>query len=158
MRARHYLSTTLAVAVLWLGAATVAAAQQQVSGNNLLAAVASEVSELPGGGSVQVNHFKGFNTTDDVNSPFHQTSQDCSGTYIITAEGMVASAAGYCSGLDPDGDTWWAWWHSTGIGGTWGFMGGTGKWANLEGGGTWSQVKQMPDGKVVNRWEGTYGM
>jgi hypothetical protein len=156
MTGRFSTALVAAAALLCLGAATAAEAQQTWSGdgNTLLAPVGTEEYQLPDGRTVRSLSFLGFTITEDKASPFHLTSQDCKGTYVFEADGMSFTAAGYCVVRDGEGNMWWLWWNGGSAGGEWGVTNGAGKYTGMTGGGTWTARDPMPDGKVTNSWHG----
>ena len=78
------------------------------------------------------------------------------------AEAGESTFAGYCFGLDPEGDAYWFWWRLEATGtdqcpalcGSWGVYRGTGKYERIGGGGTWAAVTLFQDGS--NRGVFTY--
>jgi hypothetical protein len=154
---RRFSTALVAVGVLLcLGVATAAEAQERWSGdgNTLLAPVGSEEYQLPDGRMVRSLSFLGFSISEDKDSPFHLTSQDCKGTYVFEADGMTFTAAGYCVARDDEGNMWWLSWKGDAQGGDWGVTNGVGKFAGMAGGGTFTARDPMPDGKVTNSWHG----
>jgi hypothetical protein len=95
---------------------------------------------------------KGVVTAEDPETPFHMSAQDCVGTTIVSADGEVASAGGYCDGIDRQGDVWLISWYD----GYWTFLGGTGKYASIKGGGTTRQGPPMDGGRSIVFWTGEW--
>jgi hypothetical protein len=159
MTGKRWHAVAAVAAVLYLGAAAAAEAQQTVSssGHGVFVPQASESYQLPSGETVQRDQSSSFIVADDPNSPFHLTSWNCTGTVVMSADGTSGSGGGYCDGVDSDGDVWWIWWNGAG-GGEWGFLGGTGKFEGIEGVGIWKIEYEWPDGKFINSWEITYTM
>jgi hypothetical protein len=151
----HLHCARVAVAtLLCLGVAAGAQAQQTWAGdgNGLYNSTTLEKYQLPDGRMVRTVSLAGFIVSDDKESPFHLASQDCSGTWVIEADGEAYSVAGHCVSRDAEGDVFWHWWSGDASGGEFGMTSGTGKFAGMEGGGTYTNLAQMPDGKIINAW------
>jgi len=133
------------------------AAEVKAAGSATYITVSSE-STPHGEMTLEREHSKTVILADDPNAPIHLSTQDCSGTNLIGADGVPIVASGYCDGADKDGDIWWIWFHNSAAGNKWGFLGGTGKFEGVTGGGTTEQQVFMPDGRLVIRWEGTWEM
>ena len=159
MTAKRYLVLTTAAALVCLGAADRAEAQQKITGggHGVFVPQASESYELPNGQTVERTKSTAFLIAEDPKSPFHLTNWNCAGTVVTLADDMGGSGSGYCDGVDSDGDVWWISWSGV-DGGPWSFLGGTGKFEGVDGGGTWKAAQEWPDGKFMNSWEGTWTM
>ena len=86
------------------------------------------------------------------------TEHDCLGGSIIGPNGDTGNGAGYCDGIDKDGDVYFIWYRNDGADRRWGFLGGTGKFAGVDGGGTTEVVGGTPHGRVVVKWQGKWTM
>lgn len=126
---------------------------------------ALDIVELPGGGSVQVNHFKQFSFADDSNHPVHNSSSDCVGVTRVDADGNITSASGSCFGSNTEGDSVSWWWRQAEAGtatcptrcGTFGYFDGGGKLKGISGTGTWVTTATYPDGGT-GTWKGSYSI
>ncbi len=153
------LTVTMGTALLCLFHVSLGQAQEMKgSGRVSFVRHSSETFQLPDGTTGQRLHSKGVVIANEPTHPFHLSTQDCLGTYLMDSDGAVSSANGYCDGIDRDGHIWWIWWKNDQEGGSWGFLGGTGKWDGTEGGGTTKYELQSPDGRVVISWEGSWKM
>jgi hypothetical protein len=112
--------------------------------------------DVAGGSVLGQDHLRGVVLADDPAVPFHMSAQDCIGATVVGAGGAEGEGAGYCDGIDRDGDVYFLWWRNQADGRTWGFMGGTGKFEALTGGGTTEVLGGSADGRVVLRWDGTW--
>ena len=153
------LPALAAVTLMLLGATRDVAAQQTVTGNgfSVFGPTVTESIALPGGATVRRTASSGFIVTPDPDNPLNEANHKCSTTNLIAADGSV-SVAGYCDGIDADGDAWWLWIRGDQDGGTWAYIGGTGKFDGIEGGGTYSVGDGWPDGRIINSWEGSWTM
>ena len=132
------------------------AAEIKASGSVSYVTVSSEADELADGRTLVRSTSKGIVRADDPTVSVHLSSQDCSGTDLIAAEGNFVLGQGYCDGVDKDGDVWWIWWRNSEQENVWGFLGGTGKYEGIEGGGTTAIETRLPDGRMSIRWQGTW--
>jgi hypothetical protein len=124
-----------------------------------------ETVELPGGGSVQVLHFKQFTFAEDPGHPIHNSSQDCVGVSRVDADGGTVSFSGSCFGSDGEGNGFAWWWRQDEAGtescptacGSWGYFSGFGKYEGISGSGTWAGTAAYPDGGTGS-WKGSYSV
>ena len=95
--------------------------------------------------------------TDDQANPFNLASQDCVATYIYDRDDKPIGGKGFCDGISVDGHVWWLSieLRPDGIV-NWKTLGGVGKFSTLQGSGTTTVLAELPDGKVIGRFEGTY--
>ena len=132
---------------------SVSAQSMEVSGTVAMVQVWNERTELPDGRTIQRSHSKGLLRTDDSNSPWDLSTQDCRATTTLAADGNLTAEVNFCDVVDADGDMWWL----TGeIGGTWEIHGGTGKYEGIEGGGAVQPEALHPDGRYSVRFQGSY--
>jgi hypothetical protein len=159
MRNNPYFAICAAVTFTLLGATRELGAQQTVTGNgfSVFGPAVTETIELPGGATVQRTANRGFIVTPDPDNPLNGANHKCTSTILVAADGSVSSA-GYCDGIDSDGDVYWLWARGNQDGGTWAFIGGTGRFEGIDGGGTYSVGDGWPDGSIINTWEGTWTM
>ncbi len=115
---------------------------------------ATNVFDLPNGGSVVEQASSGFNLMGDTSDSLHLSNMDCDGTTEFDADGNTVQGGGFCTLADKDHDALWLWWANDADGSTWGVFAGTGKYEGATGGGTWDFSEQWPDGKVENHWRG----
>jgi hypothetical protein len=130
------------------------AEEMKASGQVVYVQHRSEDFELRDGRKGLRFHNKGVVTSDQVEIPFHMSTQDCVGTTVLSTDGTIASSGGYCDGIDREGDVWLISWYN----GYWTFLGGTGKYEGVEGGGTTRQEPPMADGRSLVLWEGEWKM
>lgn len=133
---------------------------QSMSGGGTVTYIPShqETMELADGTMMVRQVLKGVVLAEDASVPFHMSPQDCIGSNIMDAEGMLIDGYGHCRGIDADGDVWFIWYHNSAEGNRWGFMGGRGKYEGIEGGGTTVANPPTADGRLVISWEGTWTM
>ena len=149
----------LLTSMVALGAAGPAQAQSGSGGGTVTYIPAhQEKMELADGTMMVHQHLKGVVLAEGASVPFHMSSQDCIGSNIMDAEGMLIDGYGHCRGIDADGDVWFIWYHNSPDGNSWGLMGGTGKFEGIEGGGTTQANPPTADGRLVITWEGTWTM
>ena len=104
------------------------------------------------------DHLRGIILTDDPANPLNLSAHDCIGGGLFGPAGDANDGAGYCDGIDKDGDVFFLWYRNDGDDRTWEFLGGTGKFDGVMGGGVTSVIGGTPDGRVVLRWDGTWTM
>ena len=101
--------------------------------------------------------FKMTVVTDDPANPIHLASQDCFATYVFSKDDKPIAGRGSCDGITADGHLWWI---DIELGADgkvrWTNKGGVGKFSKLTGSGTTTVLADFPDGKTINRFEGTY--
>lgn len=113
--------------------------------------------ELADGNIARRISFKLTVVTDDPDSPIHLASQDCFATYVFSKDDKPVGGRGSCDGISVDGHIWWLEIELRPDGSVhWVNRGGLGKFQNLTGSGTTSVLAQFPDGKSINRFEGSY--
>ncbi len=121
--------------------------------------------ELPGGGSVTVQHTKQSHAAEDPNHPLDNTQADCVGVFRTDAAGTVTSASGSCFVIDGNGDRTSFWWRqdesqteSCPVAcGSWGYFAGDGRYAGISGTGTWVQTTLFAAGGS-GTWESNYSI
>lgn len=95
--------------------------------------------------------------TDDADNPFNNATQDCFATYVFTPEGAPVTGKGSCDGITADGHLWWITVELQPDGMVeWTNQGGTGKLAGIEAKGKTKMLAELPDGKAIARFDGTY--
>jgi len=95
--------------------------------------------------------------TDDTANPIHLASQDCFATYVFTRDDKPVGGRGSCDGISADGHIWWIDTELRPDGKVyWANRGGMGKFEDLTGSGTTTELAEFPDGKTINRFEGSY--
>lgn len=114
-----------------------------------------DVTELKDGNRLVRAQLKGVGLADDPKSSLHQSLQSCGGTTLVNKKGETLAGAGYCDGVDRDGDLFWLSWRANATGSDWTFTGGTGKYAGVTGGGKTVNAVQAPD-RLVITWEGRW--
>jgi len=114
--------------------------------------ISQTTAKQPDGSTVVNFAQKGVTRDDDDSSVM---SQDCTGTVIVSADGQDQTGGGYCTTSDGDGDTWWLSFMATAEGSRWTAMGGTGKFEGVSGAGTTTRDVRFPDGRLVQRYDGT---
>ncbi len=95
---------------------------------------------------------------DDPSNPLNLTEHDCLGGFILGPDGDTGNGAGFCDGIDKDGDVYFMWYRNDGADRRWGFLGGTGKFDGVDGGGTTEVIGGAPDGRAVVKWQGKWTM
>ncbi len=158
MNGNKQLAITAAALLLMVGVAFAADLPEKVTVKGRFFAVSQIVGsyDLPNAGTVQRTKSSGMFATEDPENALNLNSATCIGTTVMDADGNEMSGAGYCDGVDADGDTWILWWDDSGTGGDWGFMAGTGKFAGIEGGGTWQEEFAAADDHFSNTFEGSW--
>jgi hypothetical protein len=111
---------------------------------------------IAGENSLGQDRMKGVIIADDATSELHLADVDCFSSSIVDKDGVPGDSAGYCAGIDKDGDVFFLWNRSTGIERRWGFFGGTGKFEKINGGGTTEYVSGEPAERLVVKWAGVY--
>jgi len=137
------------------GAPLHAQTEYTAKGGNAFVSEVTGSLDLPDGTTRITVHNRGFIWNDGEPVVGGNGSMDCIGSNILSAEGEPMSGAGTCEAIDLDGDIWWVWWNGA-AGGDFGFTGGTGKYTGITGGGSWMSDSQYADGKVMNKWEGSW--
>jgi hypothetical protein len=158
MTDRNKIVTALVVIALPLFAASTGmAAAEHGSGTVTYANSAPEITNLPGGGKVMHINSRGVIIADDPASPFNLSTQNCSGSLVLGADGKPMIESGFCQAIDRDGDTWSLWYENGAAGDNWKVIGGTGKYVKMTGGGTTNELFTSPDGReTVLHWDGTW--
>jgi hypothetical protein len=158
MTGRNKIVTALVVIALPLFAAsTVMAATEHGSGTVTFANSAPEITNLPGGGKVMRINSRGVLIADDPASPFNLSTQDCSGSLVVGANGKPMIESGFCQAIDRDGDTWSLWYENGAAGNIWKVIGGTGKYLKMTGGGTTTELFTSLNGReTVLHWDGSW--
>ena len=156
------LNSLLALAVMALVLAPLALAQtMEESGHAVYVTQSDKKMPMPDGRMLGSNHIAGVLLADDPSSPLHLATHDCTGSYVVAAEGGPPQATGSsCAAMDADGDIWWlAFTNLNGDGeGEWHILGGTGKFEGMEGSGTTEVLSSSPDGRTTIRWSGSWTM
>ena len=116
----------------------------------------SESTDLPDGRTIQRTHSKGLVRTDDTNSPWDLSTEDCRATTTLAADGSITFQVNFCDVVDADGDMWWLTGGTGEIGGTWEIHGGTGEYEGIEGSGSAQLEVMLPDGRNSMRFQGSY--
>ena len=142
------------------GAISLPAAAAEVAGSGTVTYIFRHLGDRPiaGGNALGQDHLKAIILADDPTNPLNMTEHDCLGGSIIGPNGDTGNGAGYCDGIDKDGDVYFIWYRNDGADRRWGFLGGTGKFAGVDGGGTTEVVGGTPDGRVVVKWQGKWTM
>lgn len=140
------------VAMMVLVSASSAVAEGSGSGTATYMIVYDDTTTMSDGSALRRTHQKGIVLADGEGVPFANSIQDCLGVNILDVDGNVTQQAGYCDGVDPDGDVWVIWFRDN----DWGFFSGTGKYDEIEGGGTTTPVLLTPDGRLTITWEGSW--
>lgn len=142
------------------GAISLPAAAAEVAGSGTVTYIFRHLGDRPiaGGNALGQDHLKAIILADDPANPLNMTEHDCLGGSIIGPNGDTGNGAGYCDGIDKDGDVYFIWYRNDGADRRWGFLGGTGKFAGVDGGGTTEVVGGTPDGRVVVKWQGKWAM
>ena len=156
MNGNKQLAITAAALLLIVGVASALPEKVTVKGRFFAVSQIVGSYDLPNAGTVQRTKSSGMFATEDPENALNLNSATCIGTTVMDADGNEMSGAGYCDGVDADGDTWILWWDDSGTGGDWGFLAGTGKFAGIEGGGTWQEDFVAADGHITNTFEGTW--
>jgi hypothetical protein len=147
------------VGVLGLGAFDVGAQTSGSGGGTLtFGQNTPEVVELGGGRSMLRTSNSGAYVADDPASPFHLATQDCRGTVVLTASGDPVGNRGYCDCVDADGDMFWISYANNLDTGSWEILGGTGKFDGMQGAGSVEFLLNLPDGRLVLAWDGSWTM
>ncbi len=153
--------TGAVVATMLVGFLTVTPADAEelkASGTNTYVPTSSDITPLTDEANLLRTQSRSILVADDPKLPFHLSTQDCSGTYLLDANGQVNRGSGYCDVVDDDNDVWWLSWKTTGDDGTWEVMGGTGKYDGMTGSGTTKILSQSADGRFALHWAGTWKM
>lgn len=127
--------------------------------------MATDSTDLPDGGRMDVVHYHQVTFADQPGHPLDNSTADCVGMYRFSKDGAIGSASGSCFGRDADGDGTSFWWRldtqgtpdCAGMCGIWGYFAGYGKFAGISGGGAWQQTITFPDGGI-GTWQGTVSM
>ncbi len=161
------VKTTLVVGMVLALASFTASAADSGSSKGTWANHNTMVSttELPGGGSVMVQHTKQSHTAEDSSHPLGNTMADCVGVFRMAADGTVTAASGTCFVIDGDGDRTSFWWRQDAAGtescpvacGSWAYFAGDGKYAGISGDGKWMQTTLFADGGS-GTWESSYSI
>ncbi len=159
--------TVLIAAILVLGASFALSAGGSGAGKGTWANHNTMVDtvEVPGGGSIMVQHTKQFHHAEDPDHPLDSTAADCVGVFRLDATGVPTAASGTCFVSDAQGDRMSFWWRQEEAGtescpgacGSWGFFAGDGTYKGITGQGKWVQSALFPDGGS-GTWEGTYSI
>ena len=139
-----------------LGASLATAQEVKAKGHVVYVPHSTENFKLEDGTPAMRMQSKGVVLATDPAISMHLSNQDCSGLYLMNANGTMKIASGYCDAIDKDGHVWWIWWKGSAAGGDWGFIGGTGKFEGIKGGGTTKTERQAADGRLTISWEGTW--
>ena len=100
---------------------------------------------------------RGVIIADDPASPFNLSTQDCSGSLVVGANGKPMIESGFCQAIDRDGDTWSLWYENGAAGNIWKVIGGTGKYLKMTGGGTTKELFTSLNGReTVLHWDGSW--
>ena len=146
-------------AILAAALSPAGAADYKGSGTATMTTVDSDAVTFAGGAVKQRIRLKGVILADDPASPIHLSAQDCGGSIVVGTDGAAVNGGGYCEATDKDGDVWWlSWADYDGNGNTWTILGGTGKYEGMTGSGTVAVLMQSADGRLVNRWQGSWSM
>lgn len=145
-------------AIVFVAGVTAAPALADGSGHGTITYVNQRIGDRPiaDGGLLAQNHLRGVVLGEGAGNIFHMTEQDCIGATIVAPDVPGGDSAGYCDGIDGDGDVYFVWWRSERGARTWGILGGTGKFAGLTGGGTTTIMGVTEDGRVVIAWDGKW--
>ena len=132
----------------------------EITGSGTVTYVGRHIGDRPtaGGTGLGHDHLKGVILADDPENPMHMVEHDCLAGSLLGPEGDTGDGAGYCDGIDADGDVFLLWYSNRGDDRHWSFIGGTGKWDGVSGGGTTKVVGFTPDGRIVVTWEGRWTM
>lgn len=155
---RLSLGLTLLFAGLFAFAPGIRAQEMSASGYAIYVPHSESAVELADGSSAVEQTSNGYVLADDTESPFHLVAQDCSGTNLVGADGVLQHSSGYCSGRDQDDDMYWLSYWNTPDAGKWTLIGGTGKFEGVTGGGTSQPLAADADGTFAIRWDGTWTM
>lgn len=150
--------TILASFACLSSAASIAVAGEKMtgSGHNANQNVSTDVMERADGGSVMRLHDASVVMGNNAGNPFHLSSLDCYSTYVLPSGAENGPGAGYCDGIDQDGDVWWITFKGDFAGGMWNISGGTGKFDGMTGGGSYTAAAQMEGGRSFTTWDGTW--
>ena len=153
------LFPVVAVAFMTVGTLDALAQSSMTGGGTLTFGQNSpEIVELADGRSLLRTSNSGVYVADDPTGPFHLATQDCRGTVVIGTDDSPPINRGYCDCVDADGDVWWISYTNNLDTGSWRILGGTGKFAGMEGGGSTEFLLNLPDGRLVLRWDGSWEM
>jgi hypothetical protein len=128
------------------------------SGHNANQNISTETSQLPDGRTLMRTHDSSVIMGNNPGNPFHLASLDCFATYVLAADGNSGNGGGYCDGVDQGGDVWMITFGGDLGGGKWQFSGGTGKFDGITGGGSYKAAAQVPGGRSLTTWDGTWQM
>ena len=140
--------------------ASISAHAEDITGSGTVTYAGFHIGQRPiaDGKGLGQDHLKGVILANDPSNPLHLAAQDCIGASIIDKKGNPGDGAGYCDGIDKDGDVFLIWYRNKGNDRTWSFMGGTGKFDGITGGGTTTPMVGEPADRVVVKWEGKWTM
>ena len=143
------------VGVVFLSTAAVSA---EYSGSGTVTFVGNHIGSrgIANGNSLGQDHLRGVMIADDAANPLNLAAQDCIGSSIVAKDGVPGEDAGYCDGIDKDGDVFFMWYRNKDADNRWGFLGGTGKFEGITGGGTTTYVAGEPADRLVVKWEGKW--
>lgn len=158
---------TCTTVLLLIAGPTVLVAQQsgKATGRFGTRTIASEITEMPGGGAMELSHYHQVTFADDASHPMNNQTADCVGLFLTSPEGNPVSASGSCFGKDAEGDGLSFWWRMDKAGtadcpnlcGSFGYFAGYGKFKSVSGTGTWRVTAPFPDGNL-GVWESSFSM
>jgi len=156
---------TLLVLTLAASVAASAAESGSAKGHYANHVTSVDTVELPGGGSVQVSHFKQITFADNPNHPTHENALDCIGVLRADADGNTTMNSGSCFGEDGKGNSVSSWWRQDEAGtescptacGSWGYFDGGGKYKGISGTGTWVATMSFENANS-GTWESSYSL
>ena len=159
MQNKRFFAVVIVVGVLALGALDVGAQTSGSGGGTLtFGRNTPEVVELGGGRSMLRTSNSGAYVADDPESPLHLATQDCRGTVVLSASGDPVGSHGYCDCVDSDGDMFWISYSNDLDTGSWEILEGTGKFDGMQGAGSVEFLLNLPDGRLVLAWDGSWTM
>lgn len=111
---------------------------------------------LPDGGRTIVSHYYQLTKSEKADDPINDTESFCVGRFIVSKDGKVTAASGFClsENASRDGSSWW--WKADEIGttgcpdmcGSFGYVEGYGKLKGVTGGGTWVRTAVLTHGSM----------
>ena len=98
------------------GAISLPAAAAEVAGSGTVTYIFRHLGDRPiaGGNALGQDHLKAIILADDPANPLNMTEHDCLGGSIIGPNGDTGNGAGYCDGIDKDGDVYFIWYRNDG--------------------------------------------
>lgn len=142
-----------------------AEASGSATGRYAIHVTSAERSELPGGGVVELSHYRQTIFAEDGEHPIDNSSADCVGMFRVSPAGALTAGSGACFTKTADGDGASFWWRMDAAGtescptlcGVWGYFDGYGKLADIRGNGWWKQTVAFSDGSI-GTWGGSYSI